>query len=460
VVIGILYEGIKQYFNLDLRTTITNSYFIISSAVTIVICILIYLLLVLRPAPKDRIVIAVVKFYPVTQDDKQEADRLQDRVIEALNERMLEFKIKGSVNPLPEIVDPQSDKGKKEIISLGEQYQAHLVIGGRVRVDEEYYFRPQIFNLYARPNQFSPGSSRGATKNFTLPKEQSFALKEQKIADVTNLAIFICGMLKVYAAQYGEAVKILDAIEDPSPEAMFYHGFALLQLDKKREALAFFDRALKDKPDFLFAYIYAGIVAEELGDNRKALYYSREANLIVQKNPVDMFQEDIHVAIDWLKRELAKLEKTWIKIMETESEIIDAIDENIRKNQAIILVGEGMNLMDGNDEAKMESLEKFELAIRNWPTCGLAWANKGLVLAQLKIIEQAKEATSKADEFDGDALLLARAYAALGNTERMLEKLKIAVEKSKSNKILARLLHEEFVPFQANEKFIELVQDN
>jgi hypothetical protein len=166
LVVLTLFWFIQQFLGLPhLKTTITNPYFILPSLTIVAAGIAYYVWINNRPLPSDRFIVAVTKFQPVPESAMKEATILQHRVVQAFRDRMASHGIKGTAVALHETIDPSATDGHRQALILGRHYQAHLVIWGAVRLDEEYYFKPSITRLVTQPYRFFPNWSRDRWTN-------------------------------------------------------------------------------------------------------------------------------------------------------------------------------------------------------------------------------------------------------------------------------------------------------
>jgi hypothetical protein len=157
VLVSTQFELLRDAFELPSpQAIVADPYFITVSAAVVLISLTAFLIMTRRRPPKDRFVIVVAKFYPVSAEGEGAASEVQDRIWEEINQRMKNHGIPSSVKQVlrgtpqdalqQEAIDPRSEVGIERARLLGRHYRAHMVVCGTVRRDEEFYIKSAFQN--------------------------------------------------------------------------------------------------------------------------------------------------------------------------------------------------------------------------------------------------------------------------------------------------------------------------
>jgi tetratricopeptide (TPR) repeat protein len=258
-----LYQAFTVLLKFEPVNTLVSPNFIGGSIAIIAACLVVYAILTRGP-PTDRFRIVVAGFCAAAENALDEAKNTRDRLIENLHGRELAEKVSVEVVPVEEVVDGRSLAGRKRAEKLAKQYRAHMVLGGTVRLDQEYYLAPFIVTRFHHPFELSLTEVLSAK----VSAEQSLSLKELKESETrqeATLAAVLTGIAKIGAGRYEEAKEILASVPDSAP-VWFYRGFALLQLKQAREAFCCFVAACEMDNNYADAWLYAGFALQSLGD--------------------------------------------------------------------------------------------------------------------------------------------------------------------------------------------------
>jgi tetratricopeptide (TPR) repeat protein len=275
--IGIYFHFIKNVLNFP--DTIKNPAFWIPSLIITIFCIAIYYILPLLRLPKDTFIVAISNFKPVPEEKaKEQSESLRDRLIENIRRREKEYVVKVSVKPLKEIIDCSSGKGRELAMELGRQKRAHIVICGKVRLDEEYFFEPFIINLIKYKKQFEARNEIEPLKILqTVSALDRLEFKKQKIDEITDFVTFVFGLAKYESGKYKETIDIFKSIKGQTSESLFYIATSLFYLNEFKAANLYFDQTIEIKPDYAVVWNNKGNALAELDRHDEAIEAYKKA---------------------------------------------------------------------------------------------------------------------------------------------------------------------------------------
>jgi tetratricopeptide (TPR) repeat protein len=280
---------------------------------------------------------------------------------------------------------------------------------------------------------------------------------KQKVAEVTDLATFICAMVKINQFKYKDAAKILGTISKRSAEAYFYHGLALLELGERpsenteddkeewsyfKDALVCFLKACREKQNFAYAWLYAGIVSYKLKRYQQGKEYVRRALEETEKAPVEGAGEDAYL----LPRALFTSVMT----------LLDRSEELRRKiTQSVNSVRDYLDEVDKLFEESDRGYEKIAAGAYKWAEKNL---ERGAYQEAIKGFNRAAVFNPWWNSQAKFHYNFARAYTRLGDRMNALGHLSTAAKQD------ARLVKDsapnesDFEPLHTDEMFRELLQ--
>jgi tetratricopeptide (TPR) repeat protein len=482
-VVGIpaIFTAVKALLELTAREALLHPYFIVGSAALIALCIAAYLFSTRAPPP-DEFRIVVAAFHPVSEKAEDEAKDIRDRIVEELRSRATGDAVCVHIRALEEVVDARSPDGQRRAEELIEEYRAHMVLGGSVRLDQEYYFYPFIVTRFSHPFKVPLGAARTAT----VPVAQSLELKRYKTHEEATIATFIRSLASIEAERYADAEQILAAIPNPGATVWFYRGFALLQLKRAELAHDCFVNACRLNDKFADAWLYAGFALLELG--KRDLAHQSMANSTRRTGGI--LGAHATVREDAIRRMLHSFSETMEELDRTSKAIDKTLNETwekfARQSEALELKIEANELLEGSEYVLAAT--KFARAIELYPEDADSWRGRALALANsgraedaratlqhaegMKTREEARDAEGLQDEegqLQDIELLLktreesrraydaARVYAVLGDRQPMLANLEQALRRDPTNSLSARFARE-FAPYSEEVEFKNLLQ--
>jgi tetratricopeptide (TPR) repeat protein len=208
-------------------------------------------------------VIAVCQFAPASEKAINESKVIRDRIIQGLRARQRRYGIRVIIKELKETIDPSSNNGLESAKILGRHYGAHMVLCGKIRLDEEYYFEPAIINLMPfREKNLIKFDSTGNPLTFSmgLSENRRLQLKKQKVAQIADFASFIFGLSKYQSKNFQQARSIFESMETQTIESLLYRGNCDINLKEYDASILLFDQALDLNPKYLEAWFAKGSV--------------------------------------------------------------------------------------------------------------------------------------------------------------------------------------------------------
>lgn len=242
------------------------------------------------PKLNSKFRIAITEFQPVSDIEISEAKQLKDRIVESINNRKQKRGVEIEVINVNEVIDPLSVEGDIRVNKLGKEVNAQIVICGKLRHDEEYYFRPFIYNFITDKTMSEkiqvPSLKIGPDVNHA----RKVILKEQKINNMIDFMSYIGAIAHYESKDYYLSAQIMRGIESPSADHYFFIASALYlatiksdptytaeESAKLDEVIQQLDRAIKLNPDFEEAWFDKGYVQHQSGNLRAALFSTEKA---------------------------------------------------------------------------------------------------------------------------------------------------------------------------------------
>ncbi|MDK2907237.1 MAG: hypothetical protein PWQ66_1198, partial [Petrotoga sp.] len=214
--------------------------------------------------------------------------------------------------------------------------------------------------------------------------------------------------------RHKEAIEAFDKAIEINPqfaEAWINKGVDLAELERYEEALKAFDKAIEIKPQYAQAWFKKGFALGELGKYEEALKAYEKA---IEINP----QDDVA----WFAKGFA------LSKLARYEEVLKAFDKAIEINpqDAIAWFAKGFAL--SKLARYEEALKAYKKAIEINPQEDIAWLAKGFSLTELGRYEEAVEAYEKAIEINSQVPMTYIAYTNLGELFFKLGNLKEASE--------------------------------
>jgi Flp pilus assembly protein TadD len=349
-----------------------------------------------RP-PKDRFVILVANFQPVSDDSANAAKNFPDLLVDKLreiNDPTIE------VIHSDETVEGNTIEEEKEIArKIGLRNKAHLVIYGNVRCNEgivggctdKYQFKPKMLltegpvfkNVIVSHVGFVGGRDYLDKSNY------------RDVSEIEQTVLSIIGLEKIAAHDYKAAVKMFESIKDKDIEVYFEEAAALHNLGKCNKAIAALDKVIELDPQFAVAHNDKGVELFILGKREEAIAEFDKA-IEVDPNYAEAYSDKALV----------------LDVLDKYNEAIVALDKAIEldpKNEFLYM--NKSNTL-GRHGKFAEATALCNKAIALDPKLAAAYANKGNALTGLHRYNEALAAYNKAIEF---APKFAVAYYNKGN---------------------------------------------
>jgi tetratricopeptide (TPR) repeat protein len=223
--------------------------------------------------PKDRFVILVANFQPVSEDSKNAAKNFPDLLIDKLreiNDPTIEV-IHSNETVEGNTIEEEKENARK----IGLRNKANLVIFGNVRCNEG------MPGSYAHKYQFKPKMllTEGPTYKNVIVSHVGFVggrdyLDKSNYRDVSEIeqtVLSIVGLQKIASHDFEAAAKVFESIKDKDIEVYFEEAAALHILGRYNEAIAALDKVIELDPKFAAAYSNKGVELFILGKPEEAL---------------------------------------------------------------------------------------------------------------------------------------------------------------------------------------------
>lgn len=175
--------------------------------------------------PEDRLVLAIVRFTPISPGADEEANNLPHRIEQELRDKQL----KGApieIKRLSIQVEGTDEQARQEVaMSLGISRKggSHVVLWGDVRKDEgELYVEPHL--TIARQLQKIPIEER-KLKKYTSYEPEHINFKKRLSNEIADVVILVYGLAYYNAMDWDKAIQILDHVQ--TNEGYLYKGLSL-----------------------------------------------------------------------------------------------------------------------------------------------------------------------------------------------------------------------------------------
>lgn len=424
---------IKKYKELSFRNTINSKLFWVPSLGLLVLCVALYVTHLYFPLPKDRFVIAIADFQPVSTEEEAEAKKLKDRLIREIEGRQKQYNTRVSIIPLDVMINCSTEEGTEIARNLGRENRAHVVICGNVMTDhQEFFFDVVIVNLLTDIRADMRRFNMNPPKTSPLP-----TFKKIAISKVTDFISFMFGFAKYESKQYEEAISIFKSIKDQQAASLFYLGISSDLLNKTTQAIYYYDQAIKLQPDLVEAWSNKGLLLMDLNRPTEALLAEDEA-INLRHNYAEAWFNKGYILIDMKKFDEALTATN--RGLDLQPDFVGGL-----VNKAVIL--EKLRRYP-------EALEVVDKAIGLKSDMFQAWDMKGVVLIRLDKLDDALISLKKASILKPDRAEsyynLACVYALKGNKKNAIGNLETAVkldgrlrEEMKKDKDLKNLWHDE-----------------
>jgi tetratricopeptide (TPR) repeat protein len=457
---------------LTARGVIGDPYFLTGSGAIVAICCGVYLYRTRSPA-RDYFHIVVANFHAVGgRKARTEAVTIRDRLVEELRARSLNHETRVRIHVSSEVVDGRTAEGRQRAEDIAREYRAHMVLGGTIRIDEEYLLEPFIVTRFSHPFEVSLRDSRPAI----IQPGQSLSLKRQKVSFEGGLAAFISALASIDAERYAQADQILATLADLGAPAWFYRGFSLLQLQKPQEAFDCFKIAYTLDESFADAWLYAAFALHALGERKLAKTHLQEASARtggVSLSHMRLRVDAIRRMNDILIAELEDIAAEFHHIAELERSLKEGAIETLRSTGSQEFYADGFKLLrEKQYEAAVDRLSKAtDLDPDNSP----AWLEQAMALARLDLADQARTALRRAEVaevaraksgfYTVDArsqahrdYSIAIVYAIIGDGAPMLACLRRAIQADPLYRVFAKN-EADFAEYRNDDEFRSLLVD-
>ncbi len=339
---------------------------------------------VINRPPKDRFVILVLNFQPVSDDSKNAAKNFPD---------LLRDELKKIPDPTIEVIQSDetvqgdtTEEEKENARKIGLRKKANLVIFGSVRCNEglegckgKYKFKPKI--LLTEGPIFK---GLDINKDFICDRDYIDKSDYRDVAEIGQTVKFIIGLRKLTALDLKSSLKIFESIKNKDAEVYYFEALPLDLLGRYKEATTVLNEVIKREPSFAAPYSDKGSVLHTIGRYNEAIAACDKAIELDPKLVVAYMNKG--AALD----DLGKYE-----------EAIQTYDLAIKLNPKD---GGMLYYNKSNSLRKLgryeESIAACDKAIEFDPKDAGAYDNKGAALNELGRFKEAIVAFDKAIELD------------------------------------------------------------
>lgn len=320
-----LFYIVRQANDPSFINTIKNEYFWIPAVIIIFICLVFFILQVVRkvkkcsfaeamksiyfwiPAlllsagcaaffilhhtmntqPGDRFVIVIARFItvPVSQDAEREAGVMRDRIIASLKNKEKHYGVTLELIKAEETYDPSLNDDIEKAKKLGKDKGAHLVICGKIRFDQEYYFEPYIVNLIKLKTSY-PFQDNPKALITEISDKQLLNLKKQKVEETSDVTSLIFGLAKYDSDDFQKAARLFTSIANQTADSLFYLSNCYIFLKDYEKGIFYLDKSIALKPDDAEAWNNKSITFKLMGKHDDALQCEKKAEQLKQKNKI------------------------------------------------------------------------------------------------------------------------------------------------------------------------------
>jgi tetratricopeptide (TPR) repeat protein len=191
------------------------------------------------PPSKQEFVVVIPQFEGITDEATKEAVNIRDRIVTELLSRQKNHRLKLRIVLRHEKLDPVFNK--TEALVLGKHYGAHLVLSGKVRLDEQFYFEPVMLTLLKLKSPYEPFNLIDrlvVTAPFSTV--DLLRLKEKKVRDIGEVVVLILGLALYEQNKYEEAVSVFESVGEPSSQASLMIGNCYSQMGQLDKGLQYY----------------------------------------------------------------------------------------------------------------------------------------------------------------------------------------------------------------------------
>lgn len=420
ILVPLLFYAIRHFKKLTSLSTLTNRFFLYSSSAVCLACVSIFLIVTHIPPPSNRLVIAIPQFYSTSDAAVQESKNIRDRIIRDLKARQIKYGTMVVIKDLKDSINILSDDGLEEAKTLGRHHRAHIVICGKVRLDEQYYFEPAIINMMPleERHRIRYGSKGGALSfSVTLSQDRRLQLKEQKVGQVADFVTFVFGLSKFEAKDFKQARQIFDSMKTPTVESLLYGAKCSMRLKEYDAGISLLDKALNLDPGYLEAWSTKGLIYLLTKDFSKADEAASKATTLKPESDTKA------LALAWTAKGIVLLEKDRLRPATDMFDKAIGIKPNLAVAwfcKSLALYSEGLKLLITQDAQQVghlagctavekmekkhaESIRMLNKALALDPNEAEYWSFKGrFLLAKEGLKEEALIAFDKAIQLQPD----------------------------------------------------------
>ena len=261
--------------------------------------------------------IAIAEFKPASDKEISDTKQLRDRIVENINARKNKLGVEIEIVIVNEVIDPLSIEGDIRANKIGKDLNAQVVICGKLRHDEEYFFRPVVYNYISDRSAFEKIQIPSLVIGPDITYSKKVILKEQTINNMLDIMSYLAALAHYESKNYYLSAQIMQTIESPSADHYFIIASALYlaiikndttytgdESKKLNDVIQQLDKATKLNPDFEEAWYDKAYIHQQNG-NPSAALLSIERAISLHPNSHDAWLEKSLILFDLGKRKEA-----------------------------------------------------------------------------------------------------------------------------------------------------------
>jgi tetratricopeptide (TPR) repeat protein len=252
---------------------------------------------IVSPQFSSKLRIVIAEFQPVSEYEISEAKQLKDRIIDRIYAQKEKSGVEIEIVNVNEVIDPLTTEGDILADKLGKELNAQIVICGKLRHDEEYYFRPFIYNYITNKTTFEKIQAPALKIGPHDSHVNKVILKEQNINNMIDFISYIGALAHYESKDYYLSAQIMQTIESPSADHYFFIASALYlafikndpsytgeESTKLDEIILQLDKAIKLNPNYEEAWFDKGYL-QYRSYNMSGALLSIEKAISINPNP-------------------------------------------------------------------------------------------------------------------------------------------------------------------------------